>query len=433
MSKLVFIETMGCAMNEHDSERMLAELRAKEGYAPTNDPTLADLILINTCSVREKPERKLFSEIGQYSKLRKDGAKIGICGCSASHMGAEILRKAPAVSFVLGARNIAQIARIIHRDKAVETDIGEDNSHYAFATLESPSKLRASINISIGCDKKCAYCIVPHTRGKEISIPLDIILAQAQRAIDGGAKEILLLGQNVNSYGKTFSSAHPKVDFTKLLAELAKIPNMGRIRFTSPHPLHMDDAFLDEFARNDKVCKSIHMPLQSGSTKILKLMRRGYSQEWFLERAKRLRAMIPSLTIGTDIIVGFPRESEEDFLQTMHVLEEVRFDTMYSFIYSPRPHTEAAQWDNDVPHSVALKRLSRLQERQKEIMDANNQREIGSTCETLWEIPREDGLMEGRSDNAKIVRAPLKPELIGQISAARILDSRRTYLIGEAI
>lgn len=433
MSKLVFIETMGCAMNEHDSERMLAELQTKEGYTPTNSPELADLILINTCSVREKPERKLFSEIGQYSKLRKNGAKIGICGCSASHLGAEILRKAPAVDFVLGARNIAQISSIIHRDKAVETDIHEDSSHYIFAETQSQNKLRARINISIGCDKKCAYCIVPHTRGKEISIPLDIILAQAQRAIDDGAKEILLLGQNVNSYGKTFSAPHPKVDFTKLLSELATIPKLSRIRFTSPHPLHMDDTFLDAFARNDKVCKSIHMPLQSGSTKILKLMRRGYTQEWFLERARRLRAMIPSLTIGTDIIVGFPRESEEDFLQTMHVLEEVRFDTMYSFIYSPRPHTEAAKWDNDVPHSVASERLARLQERQKEIMDVNNQREIGKTCETLWEIPREDGFMEGRSDNAKIVRAPLKHELIGQMSTAKILDSRRTYLIGEAI
>nr|MDE6978743.1 MiaB/RimO family radical SAM methylthiotransferase [Helicobacter sp.] len=261
----------------------------------------------------------------------------------------------------------------------------------------------------------------------------DIIIAQAQKAIDDGAKEILLLGQNVNSYGKTFSAPHPKVDFTKLLSELATIPKLRRIRFTSPHPLHMNDTFLDAFARNDKICKSIHMPLQSGSTKILKLMRRGYTQEWFLERAKRLREMIPNLTIGTDIIVGFPHESEEDFLQTMHVLEEVRFDTMYSFIYSPRPHTEAAKWENDVPHSIASERLARLQERQKEIMDANNQREIGKTCETLWEIPREDGLMEGRSDNAKIVRAPLRRELIGQISAAKILDSRRTYLIGEAI
>lgn len=433
MNKLVFIETMGCAMNEHDSENMLAELQAKEGYTQTSDPEQADLILINTCSIREKPERKLFSEIGQFNKIKKHGAKIGVCGCTASHLGAEILRKAPAVSFVLGARNTSKISSIIHKHRAIEVATDYDDSSYIFANHTQGTKLKAMINISIGCDKKCAYCIVPHTRGEEISIPLDIILAQAQRAIDSGAKEILLLGQNVNNYGKRFSVPHPKINFAKLLNELAKLPNMGRIRFTSPHPLQMDDEFLEEFAHNDKVCKSIHMPLQSGSTKILKLMRRGYSQKWFLNRAATLRKMLPNLTIGTDIIVGFPHESEEDFLQTMHVLEEVRFDTLYSFIYSPRPHTEAANWDNDVPYDVAKERLIRLQERHKQILDVNNKKEIGRICEILWECTRDDGFMEGKSDHAKIIRAPLRAELIGHFSAARIIDSRRAYLIGEAI
>ena len=283
----LFVQTLGCAMNERDSEHMIAELERKEGYTLTDDATQADLILINTCSVREKPERRLFSEIGQYAQQKKKGAKIGVCGCTASHMGAEILRKSSAVDFVLGARNISKITQIIHKPKAVEVDLSYDDSLYAFEGVRS-SGVKALLNISIGCDKSCAYCIVPHTRGKEISIPLDLLLTEARKLAQNGIKELLLLGQNVNNYGARFSSAHKQINFSGLLAELAQIDGIERIRFTSPHPLHMDDEFLHEFACNPKVCKSIHMPLQSGSSKILKAMRRGYSKEWFLDRVQRL-------------------------------------------------------------------------------------------------------------------------------------------------
>ncbi|WP_277640190.1 tRNA (N6-isopentenyl adenosine(37)-C2)-methylthiotransferase MiaB [Wolinella succinogenes] len=433
MSKKLFIQTLGCAMNVRDSEHMIAELEAKEGYTLTDDPKEADLILINTCSVREKPERKLFSEIGQFSKEKKEEAKIGVCGCTASHLGSEILKKAPSVSFVLGARNVSKISRVIHQEKAVEVATDYDDSSYVFAA-GSRNDYKAMVNISIGCDKKCAYCIVPHTRGQEISVPSDLILGEARRLASAGVKEVLLLGQNVNHYGRRFSSAHPKISFTELLRELSQVEGIERLRFTSPHPLHMDDEFLEEFASNPKICKSIHMPLQSGSTRILSLMRRGYSQEWFINRVERLKALAPETTIGTDIIVGFPGESEEDFLGTMEVLERVRFETLYSFVYSPRPHTEAASWENLVDEEVAGERLHRLQARHKEILEELNQKEVGAIHSVLWEHQRRDeGWCEGRTDTGKMVRMKGGEEFLGRITPVRIKEAYRAFLIGEPL
>lgn len=278
MSKKLYIQTLGCAMNVRDSEHIIAELSQKEDYALTNEPETADLILINTCSVRERPVHKLFSEIGGFEKLKKKGAKIGVCGCTASHLGAEIFKKAPNVDFVLGARNVSQITRAVKTPKFLGTDINYDESEFAFAEFRS-SPYKSFINIMIGCDKHCTYCIVPHTRGEEISIPFSLIFDEAQKAVDKGAKELFLLGQNVNNYGKHFSKAHEKMDFADLLTRLSEIPNLKRIRFTSPHPLHIDDKFLEVFTHNEKICKALHLPLQSGSNAVLKAMKRGYTRE----------------------------------------------------------------------------------------------------------------------------------------------------------
>lgn len=431
----LFVQTLGCAMNERDSEHMIAELESKGGYTLTDDATQADLILINTCSVREKPERRLFSEIGQYAQQKKKGAKIGVCGCTASHMGAEILRKSSAVDFVLGARNISKITQIIHKPKAVEVDLSYDDSLYAFEGVRS-SGVKALLNISIGCDKSCAYCIVPHTRGKEISIPLDLLLAEARKLAQNGIKELLLLGQNVNNYGARFSSEHKPINFSGLLAELAEIDGIERIRFTSPHPLHMDDEFLHEFARNPKVCKSIHMPLQSGSSKILKAMRRGYSKEWFLDRVQRLKSLVPEVTISTDIIVGFVGESEEDFAHTLDVLEQVRFDTLYSFIYSPRPHTLAYSLDpsSHIPKHIAQARLSTLQERHREILREKAQAEIGREYIVLVENTLQDEqgcFSEGRSDNNKLIHIENAALDLGEFVRVRITRNEGGSLFGE--
>ncbi len=433
----LYIETLGCAMNVRDSEHIISELQEKEGYTLTEDIKDADLILINTCSVREKPEQKLFSEIGQFAKNKKSGAKIGVCGCTASAMGHEIIRKSPHVDFVLGARNISKITSIIHKQKAVEIDTNYDDSTYIFSDSKKNS-FKALLNISIGCDKKCAYCIVPFTRGKEISIPFDLIYKEAQKLALKGTKEIMLLGQNVNNYGVRFTLPHPKIDFTKLLHELSKIEGIERIRFTSPHPLHMDDAFLDEFANNKKICKSIHIPLQSGSNKILKAMKRGYTKEWYLNRIEYLKNKIPNVGISTDIIVGFPEECEEDFNETMKVLESVRFDTLYSFIYSPRPNTLSYSWGDKgaIEKDIAKERLSRLQQRHREILQENSRNELGNIHKVLIDSNKsslKETFSEGRSDTNRLIKIEDKFIDIGDIIDVKIIDVRGSTLYGKIL
>ncbi|WP_299548370.1 tRNA (N6-isopentenyl adenosine(37)-C2)-methylthiotransferase MiaB [uncultured Helicobacter sp.] len=438
MTKKLYIETLGCAMNERDSAHIIAELEEKESYQLTENPKEADLILINTCSVREKPEKKLFSEIGQYAKIKKQNAKIGVCGCTASHLGDKILKRSKAVDFVLGARNVSKISQIIHKQRVAWVDIDYDDSTYVFSQ-NAHSMLKGMINISIGCDKKCTYCIVPHTRGNEISIPADLILQEAKRLVDGGTKEILLLGQNVNNYGRRFSGTHRAINFTQLLNEISQIDGLERIRFTSPHPLHMDDDFILEFARNPKICKAIHMPLQSGSSEILHKMKRGYSKEWFLNRVEKMRSLIPELSIGTDIIVGFPTESEEDFLETLDVLEKVRFDTLYSFIYSSRPHTQAHHWLETeqvclVDDEIAKERLMRLKDRHKEILAEDNAKQVGKIHQILVESYDMQNLwLEGRSDTNKLVRIKAGRNLIGSLCDVKITEVKGAQLIGDLV
>ena len=366
---------------------------------------------------------------------RKKARKSAYVAAQQAIWAQRFCANSSAVDFVLGARNISKITQIIHKPKAVEVDLSYDDSLYAFEGVRS-SGVKALLNISIGCDKSCAYCIVPHTRGKEISIPLDLLLAEARKLAQNGIKELLLLGQNVNNYGARFSSEHKPINFSGLLAELAEIDGIERIRFTSPHPLHMDDEFLHEFARNPKVCKSIHMPLQSGSSKILKAMRRGYSKEWFLDRVQRLKSLVPEVTISTDIIVGFVGESEENFAHTLDVLEQVRFDTLYSFIYSPRPHTLAYSLDpsSHIPKHIAQARLSTLQERHREILREKAQAEIGREYIVLVENTLEDEqgcFSEGRSDNNKLIHIENAALDLGEFVRVRITRNEGGSLFGE--
>ncbi len=430
--KKLYIETLGCAMNVRDSEHIIAELTQKEGFEMTKNLQEADLILINTCSVREKPVHKLFSEIGYFNKIKKKDAKIGVCGCTASHLGEEIIKKAPYVSFVLGARNVSKITDVIHRDKAVEIDIDHDESTYAFSDFRS-SPYKAFVNISIGCDKKCTFCIVPNTRGEEISIPPELIVQEAAKAAKSGAKEIFLLGQNVNNYGRRFSDRDRKVDFTDLLRMVSEIDEVERIRFTSPHPLHMDDKFLEEFASNPKICKSMHMPLQSGSTKVLRDMKRGYTKEWFLDRAMKLRQMVPDVHISTDIIVGFPGESDEDFADTIDVVQKVRFEQIFSFKYSPRPLTPAKDYADQVPEQVAGQRLSYLQDLHLRMLDEISAGEKGKIYRVYFEELRPNGYVAGRTDNNWIVKVKGSEELLGRFVDVKITKPGRLGLEGEVV
>lgn len=419
-------------MNVRDSEHMIAELKEKENYELTQDAKEADLILINTCSVREKPVHKLFSEVGSFEKIKKNGAKIGVCGCTASHLGDEIFKRAPNVDFVLGARNVSKITKAVNTPKFLGNDIDFDESNYAFADFRN-SLYKTYINISIGCDKHCTYCIVPHTRGDEISIPFEIIKNEALKAVSRGAKEIFLLGQNVNNYGKRFSNAHEKINFSDLLERLSEIEGLERIRFTSPHPLHMDDRFLEVFSKNPKVCKSMHVPLQSGSSEILKAMKRGYTKEWYLDRALKLRSMCKDVSISTDVIVAFPGESDKDFEDTMDVLEKVRFEQMFSFKYSKRPLTKAATMPNQIPDDIASKRLNILQARHTEILDEIVAKQKDKEFEVLFEELRSEGFVAGRSDNNFLIQVRGSEELLGQMKKVKITNPRRMVLNGEIL
>ena len=418
-------------MNVRDSEHIVAELSTKEDFELTGSYEDADLILINTCSVREKPVQKLFSEIGHFNKRKKEGAKIGVCGCTASHLGDEIIKRAPYVDFVLGARNVSKITDVLHQKGAVEVDIDFDESNYAFSDFRNTPH-KALINISIGCDKKCTFCIVPATRGDEISIPPELIVQEVTKAAKSGAREVMLLGQNVNNYGRKFSDGRKGIDFSDLLNMVSEVEEVERIRFTSPHPLHMDDKFLEVFASNPKICKSMHMPLQSGSSRILKEMKRGYSKEWFLDRAAKLRALVPDVHISTDVIVAFPGETEEDFEETMDVVEQVRFEQMFSFKYSPRPLTKAAEMEQVDPE-VASRRLKRLQDRQTEILDEISAAQMGKVFDVYFEELRSGGAVAGRSDNNFMVQVQGSEELLGKTVPVKITNPKRMVLYGEVL
>ena len=420
-------------MNDTDSKHIQAELEKHKGYSATQSIEDADLIIINTCSVREKPVQKLFSEIGQFNKKKKDGAKIGVCGCTASHLGEDIIKRAPYVDFVLGARNISKIKDVVDKKGSVEISIDNDDSQYEFA-IANNNNFRTSVNISVGCDKECTYCIVPSTRGDEISIPPEMIVSQIQKAVDNGVVEVALLGQNVNSYGKRFSDKREKSSFTKLLQEVSKIDGLKRIRFTSPHPLHMDDEFIEEFARNPKISKCIHMPLQSGSTSILKAMKRGYTKEWFLNRALKMRELIPDLRITTDIIVAFPGETHEDFLDTLDVVNQVKFDQIFNFKYSPRPNTKALELkDLEIEDSIGSARLDELIELHKRYLENSMPNMIGKTVNVLVESLKPNGEVSGYTDNYFLVFTKGSDELLGKFVNVKITSATRTSLKGEIV
>ncbi len=427
--KKLYIETLGCAMNVRDSEHMIAELNKKEPYALTDKLDDADLIIINTCSVREKPVSKLFSEIGVFKKYKKASAKIGVTGCTASHLGKDIIKRAPSVDFVLGARNVSKLSKVIDVRHSVEVDIDHDDSTYTFGEYRT-NPFKAMVNISMGCDKSCTYCIVPATRGDEVSIPSDLIVNEIKKAVDTGAKEIMLLGQNVNNYGKHFTSEQEKCNFTQLLQKISAIEGLERIRFTSPHPLHMDDEFLEEFASNPKICKQIHVPLQSGSTSLLKEMKRGYSKAWFLNRCEKIRRLSPEATISTDIIVGFPNESDEDFEDTMDVLNQVRFEQLFSFKYSARPHTAAATYENQISNEIASARLTKLQARHTEIIDEIMDAQMGKTHKVYFDELKPNGRVSGRSDDGKLFFVEGSEDLLGKIVPVMVTKTSRGALHG---
>ncbi|MFN4197216.1 MAG: tRNA (N6-isopentenyl adenosine(37)-C2)-methylthiotransferase MiaB [Caldimicrobium sp.] len=435
--KKIYIKTFGCQMNENDTEKVF--LLLKDEYVPVNAPEEADLILINTCSVREKPEHKLYSEIGRYKDLKKKKPEviIGAMGCVAQQEGEKLLEKFPFLDLVLGTQGFYEIRKALEevkkkRKPVVLTELKKDFNFPLLISQDSSKKrVKAYLTIMQGCDNFCSYCIVPYVRGREISRPIEDILAEAENLVKvEGVREITLLGQNVNSYGKNEPN---NADFVTLLEKLSEIEGLWRIRFTTNHPKDLSDRLIKVIAENPKVCKHIHLPLQAGSNKILKKMNRKYTREEYLEKVKKLRSACPEIAITSDIIVGFPGETEEDFEKTIEMLKLVRFQEIFSFKYSDRPFTAASKFDDKVPDEIKEKRLKKVHEVQALITEEIMQDYMGKEVEVLVEgvSEKDPNKLTGRTTTNLVVNfeAP-RADLIGSLVKVKIKEAGKHSLRG---
>lgn len=424
-----FIETFGCQMNLHDSEK-IAGLLAQRGMVPVSSAEAADLFLLNTCSVREKAVQKVYSRLGELKKRKSSDPNflIGVVGCVAQQEGEDMVSKAPFVDLVVGTHMIHALPDLLeeiqesHRPSPrVSTEFLPDRSPVEISEVARQSPFRANITIMEGCNKHCSFCIVPHTRGKERNRPASLILEEIRRAVDQGYVEVLLLGQTVNSYR---DPGAPRLRFAELLSQAARIPGVKRLRFTSPHPREFRESTLGVMAEMENICNQVHLPLQSGSTAVLKRMRRHYSREEYLHLVDRFRNCGRDMALSTDMIVGFPGETSEDFEQTLSLVKEVQFESMFSFKYSPRPFTEAHSWGEDVPEDEKRKRLMALQSLQREIqLRIHREKYLGRDFEVLVEGTARDGVQRfGRTTSNKIVNFPgeEKPGTFTQVRIAQI-------------
>jgi tRNA-2-methylthio-N6-dimethylallyladenosine synthase len=394
----LFIETFGCQMNAHDTER-LRELLEPHGYRSVASETDASLIILNSCDIREKSEHKLMSALGRYKDLKREkaGLVLAVAGCVAQVEGEKIMRRAPYVDLVVGTDQLRKVPDMVARVKAGASHLVENafwdpadglESDTAFVGAQAdyqPGEVTAFVTAMTGCDKKCAYCIVPFTRGKERSRPLDSIVDEVKLLVSKGVREVMLIGQTVNTYGLDFETKSPR--FADLLRAVHAVPDLQRIRFMTSHPRDMTDDLIAALHDLPKVCGHLHLPVQAGSNRTLQRMGRAYTREWYLERVARIRAARPDISITSDIIVGFPGETEADFAETMSLLEAVRFDNLFSFAYSERPGTAAAAFEDSVPVDVRKARLNILQARQRQYTRDFMMRMDGQVVEILVEGP----------------------------------------------
>jgi tRNA-2-methylthio-N6-dimethylallyladenosine synthase len=425
VEKRVYIETYGCQMNEHDSERMFRLLESFH-YLETKDPKQADLILINTCSVREKPEHKVYSALGRFKKLKEEkGTIIGVAGCVAQQEGDKLLDRVPYLDMVIGTHAIPVLPQLLKKieasgERVCETSF-DQNGRYLEAVLpEKPvGKVKSYVTIMQGCDHFCSFCIVPYVRGREKSRSSREIIEEVKHLAEMGVKEVCLLGQNVNGYGKGLEE---KINFSELLERINEIERLQRIRFTTSHPKDLSEELIRAFSKLSKLCEHIHLPFQSGSNKILKAMHRGYTKESYLEKIDRLKKVCPSIAITADVIVGFPGEEEKDFEETLDLMGKVQFDDLFSFKYSPRKGTRAAQFTDKVEEKVKQDRLSTLQGIQREITLQKNQALEGQVEEVLVEgqSKQSDQDVTGRTRSNKIVNFEGDLSLVGKLVPVHI-------------
>ena len=441
--KKVFIRTFGCQMNEYDSDKMLDVLGQERGVVVTNTPEDADVILFNTCSVREKAQEKVFSDLGRVKHLKalNPDLVIGVGGCVASQEGSAIVDRAPYVDVVFGPQTLHRLPELIARRKAE----GRSQVDISFPEIEKfdampPARIQgatAFVSIMEGCSKYCSFCVVPYTRGEEMSRPFEDVLIEVADLADQGVKEVTLLGQNVNAYrGKMAEDEHGNAeiaDFATLLEYVHEIPGIERIRYTTSHPKEMTARMIDVYTRLPKLVSFLHLPVQAGSDRVLAAMKRGYTAIEFKSVVRKLRAARPGLTLSSDFIVGFPGETEEDFEKTMKLIDEIGFDTSFSFVYSRRPGTPAADLVDDTPQTIKLQRLQKLQARINEQANAIAQSMVGSTQRILVEgtSTRDANELSGRTENNRIVNFAGHPRLIGQMIDVVITDAMTNTFRGR--
>ena len=435
----IYLETYGCQMNVCDSGKIV-HLFADLGYQPTSDSRSADLIVINTCSVREKPELKLFSALGRYIPLKRKRSElvIAVGGCVAQQWGEKLLERCPGLDIVFGTHQLDSlpqlVAQVRHSKKsASSTDFRARPGGLEVMARPTAAAVSAMVTIMQGCDNFCSYCIVPYVRGREYSRPSASIIEEVRRLAEAGIKEVMLLGQNVNSYGL---KAPGEISFAGLLGRVHEIKGIERIRFTTSHPKDMSDKLISAFAALPKLCPSLHLPLQAGSDAVLKRMGRGYTVAAYLEKVEKLRRVAPDIALTTDIIVGFPGEGEADFKQTLTVLEKVRYDQIYSFKYSTRPGTRAADYDDVVADEEKRDRLARCQALQDEISQALLLTQVGRVAEVLVSGPskRGEGEWSGRTPENRIVNFPAPAKIaVGDIYEVKIVEALKHSLKGEVV
>jgi tRNA-2-methylthio-N6-dimethylallyladenosine synthase len=438
MSGKLFIKTHGCQMNEYDSAKMADVLQASHGMELTQDESEADVILINTCAIREKAQEKVFSQLGRWKEL-KHGDKpvlIGVAGCVASQEGAEILKRAPYVDLVFGPQTLHRLPQLIEAQRSTglpQVDISFPQIE-KFDCLPEPRAEGPTAFVSImeGCSKYCSYCVVPYTRGEELSRPFDDVLVEVAKLAAQGVREVNLLGQNVNAYrGPTYDGG--VADLAVLIHAIAQIDGIGRIRFTTSHPLEFSDSLIEAYANVPQLANFLHLPVQSGSDRVLAAMKRGYTALEYKRKIRKLRAVRPDICVSTDFIVGFPTETEEDFEKTMQLIDSVGFDQSFSFIFSARPGTPAANLADHTPLAVKHERLSRLQAAINANAKKINQAMIGTVQRILVEKPstRDPNEMTGRTENMRFVNFAGHPRLIGQFVDVVITEAMSNSLRGR--
>jgi tRNA-2-methylthio-N6-dimethylallyladenosine synthase len=438
--KKLFIRTFGCQMNEYDSDKMADVLHAHDGYEKVASADEADVILFNTCSVREKAEDKMFSDLGRLQELKRarPDLLIGIGGCIASQEGEAIVKRAPYVDLVFGPQTLHRLPEMIKAQRAsgkAQVDISfpevEKFDNLPPARIEGPS---AFVSIMEGCSKYCSFCVVPYTRGEEISRPFESVMAEIRDLAERGVKEVTLLGQNVNAYIGEMEDGE-RADYALLLAAVANIRGIERIRYTTSHPLEFNQRLIDAYGRIPKLVSQLHLPVQSGSDRVLAAMKRGYTAMEFKSIVRRLRAVRPEMSISSDFIVGFPGETEADFEQTMKLVEDIRFDGSFSFVYSRRPGTPAASLHDDTSQSVKLARLQRLQKLLEEQTFAVSKAMEGTTQRVLVEGRARKDASElcGRTDNNRVVNFPGPERLLGQFIDVLITQALPHSLRGEVV